>query len=275
MALFIAGAILYGMAAVVGCMQLSVRFKPAQRVIVPLVSLAASLQMTLLIFRAVDVQGVPLTGLFESMLILIIVLSLIYVFLSMAVPQVWFGSMMAWILLGLIILAAVVARPATIPSKVAVTPWVVFHAAAMLLASVSIVFSATSACLYLLADHKLKQKKVVSVLGRVPNVEWLRRATKAGLKSCFVTMTVGVVSGVGLIVVASASLGLGYTDWIVDPKIVLIAAAWCLLVGVLSLHTFAGLSDKAMAYATLFTFFLIIFAIVGVAVFCGTKHGLT
>jgi ABC-type uncharacterized transport system permease subunit len=204
-----------------------------------------------------------------------VVLSLIYVFLSMVVPQVWFAALMTWVILVLVILAGVVAKPAAVPTKVAVTPWIVFHAVAMLLSSVSIVCSTTFAALYLVANRKLKQKRVVSVLGRLPNVEWLRRAIKGGLKSCFATMTVGLASGIGLVVVKSASLGMGYSDWIGDPKIVLMAVAWCLLVGILCLHSLGGLSDKGMAYATAFTFCVVIFAIVGVALFCGTRHTLT
>jgi hypothetical protein len=275
MTLFLAAALLYGIAAIVGLLHVSGRLKSGAGLLVPMVSLAACLEMVVLILRAVDIHAVPLTGLFESMLVLTVVLSLIYVFLGMVVPQIWFAALMTWVILVLAILAGVVAKPAAVPTKVAVTPWILFHAVAMLLSSVSIVCSTAFASLYLVANKKLKQRRVMSVLGRLPNVEWLRRATKAGLKSCFVTMTVGLASGVGLVVVKSASLGMGYSEWMVDPKIVLMAVAWCLLVGTLGLHAWGGLSDKGMAYATVFTFLVVIFAIVGVTLFCGTKHTFT
>jgi len=272
MIVFMMSSLMYVAAAVVGLVQLSPKGKPCARALVPLICLAVCLQAVVLVFRAVDIKAVPLTGLFESMLVLTIVLSLIYIFLSIAIPQVWFGSIMVWTILVLVILGAVVAQPASVPTKVAATPWVIFHASAMVLSSALIVFSTASAFLYLLSCHRLKHKKVMTVLGRVPNLEWLRRANRLGLKGCFVAQTVGLACGIGMAAVQSAALGMDWVDWLTDAKIVLIAIAWALLLIILCLRKLAGISDKVIAYITLLLFFLIIFASVGVALFCGTKH---
>lgn len=240
--------------------------------LMPLLCMAVVLQTVVLVFRAVTIRGIPLTGLFESMLILTIVLSLVFLFLSLGIPQVWFGSIMSWILLALVILSAAVAQPAMEPTRVAVTPWVVFHGLSMVVSSASIVFSAASAFLYLLSDYHLKQKKVLTVLGRVPNTAWLRRANHVGLKCSFASMSLGLASGIGLAAMQSASMDMRFVDWLVDPKILSIAAAWLLLAVILCMHRCARLSEKKTAYATVAAFFLILFAFVGVALLGNTVH---
>ena len=114
MTIFLMSSLMYGAAALVGLIQLSAKGRPCARALVPLISLAACLEAVVLVLRAVHIKAVPLTGLFESMLVLIIVLSLIYIFLSIAIPQVWFGSVMAWTLLIMVVMAAVVAQRASV-----------------------------------------------------------------------------------------------------------------------------------------------------------------
>ncbi len=272
MIVFILAGCFYVATALVGTLQLTVRFKAATRLLLPLLCMAVVLQTVVLVFRAVTIRGIPLTGLFESMLILTIVLSLLFLFLSLGIPQVWFGSIMSWTLLALVILSAAVAQPAMEPTRVAVTPWVVFHGLSMVVSSASIVFSAASAFLYLLSDYHLKQKKVLTVLGRVPNTAWLRHANQVGLKCSFASLSLGLASGVGLAVMESASMGMRFADWLVDPKILCIAAAWLLLAVILGMHRCARLSEKKTAYATVAAFFLILFAFVGVALLGKTVH---
>ena len=104
---------LYLAATIVGILQLRDGGEKYKRLLLPLVCLAVTLEAVLLIFRAVAIKAVPLTGIFESMIVLTIVFGLIYLFVSIAIQQVWFGSVMVWVILGLIILAAIVAEPAS------------------------------------------------------------------------------------------------------------------------------------------------------------------
>jgi len=274
MVVFLTAGCLYAVAAVMAVLQLRSRKETVTRCMVALVCLAVCLDCVILVFRAVFIKAIPLTGLFESMLVLIIVLGLLYVLMSFGMSQIWFSAVMIWPMLGLTVLAALVAEPAA-SAQMTVTPWMVFHAVSMLLGSGALIFSAATASLYLLSDHMLKHKKVMSVLGRVPNIEWLRHAHKRGLITCFVGMSLGLISGIGLAMTVSADMGMVWTDWIKDPKIVLIAVTWCLLIIILSWHTLAGLSDRAMAHATIVMLFFVIFAVVGVTFFCGTQHVFT
>ncbi len=262
---------LYLAAAIAGILQLPAGGEKYKRFLLPLVSLAVTLEAVMLIFRAVAIKAVPLTGLFESMIVLTIVFGLIYLFVSIAIQQVWFGSVMVWVIFGLIILAAIVAEPASEAHAAAATPWAIAHGIAMILSGAAAMLATASAVLYLLGRRKLKQKKVLQVLGRVPNIERLERMNLFGLKACFVLMTFGLAGGVGL-AATSASLNMTAFDWLTDPKIVLIALAWLLLGSILALWRTVKLREKTIAYVTLVAFALILFAVVGTSVFCGTEH---
>ncbi len=133
-------------------------------------------------------------------------------------------------------------------------------------------FATASALLYLLGSRKLKRKKLSEVLGRVPNIEKLEQMTLFGIEVGFVLLTFGLVSGIGMAAANSAALGIPAHAWLTDAKIVLVTVVWALLGIVLALRHLIKLRGKKVAYATLLAFFLIVFAIVGTTVFCGTKH---
>jgi len=120
------------------------------------------------------------------------------------------------------------------------------------------------------ARRKLKRKELLGVLGKIPNIEKLERLNLFGLKSCFILMTFGLASGIGL-AATSASLNMTAIDWITDPKIVLIAVVWLLLGAIMMLWRTVKLKEKIIAHMTIVAFALIL-AIVGTSVFCGTEH---
>ncbi len=82
------------------------------------------------------------------------------------------------------------------------------------------VLSATSDLLHnLLSPGRLKQKNVMKVLGRVPNIEKLKRMNIFGLKACFVLITFGPANGFGLAMVKSTAIQMRILDWLIDEKI--------------------------------------------------------
>lgn len=258
-------------AAVVGVLQLLRQSEKLRRSLFALVSLAVTLEAVILIFRAIEIKAVPLTGLFESMVVLTIVFGLICLFLSIAIHRVWFASIMVWVMLLLVIMSGIVAEPASQANAAASTPWAIAHAIAMILSGASAMFATASAVLYLIAERKLKQKNLLYILGKVPNIEKLEHMNLLGLKSCFVLMTFGLASGIGL-AATSASLNRTAIDWLTDAKIVLIAVVWLLLGTIMVLWKTVNLKKKTIAHVTLVAFALILFAVVGTSVFCGTGH---
>ncbi len=166
---FLMAGCLYAASALVATLQLRSKKEKVTWFIVGLVCAAVCSNCLLLVFRAVSIGAIPLTGLFESLLVLNLVLGSLYILMSFGMTQVWFSVVMIWPMLGLTILAALVAEPAAKLENMPVTPWTVFHAVSMLLSSGAMIFSTAAASLYLLSDHMLKHKKVMSVLGRVSN----------------------------------------------------------------------------------------------------------
>jgi ABC-type uncharacterized transport system permease subunit len=262
----------YLAAAVIGVLQLRPGGEKYSRFLLPLVCLAVTLEAVILIFRAVAIKAVPLTGLFESMIVLTIVFGLTYLFLRIAIQQVWFSSVMVWVLLALVLLAAIVAKPAALAHSAASTPWATAHAVAMILAGAAAMLAMASAVLYLFARRKLKRKNLLDVLGKVPNIEKLERINIFGLKWCFVLMTFGLASGIGLAAATSTSLNRTALDWLTDAKIVLILVVWLLLGAILAIWKTTRLKEKTIAHVTLVAFALILFAVVGTSIFCGTGH---
>jgi len=270
--IFFGVLILYLAAAIVGVRQLRSGADKYGWIMIALIAPAVSLESVMLIFRAVAIKAVPLTGLFESMIVLTIVFGLTFLFLSAAVRQVWFGSVMAWLLFAMALLSASVAVPASNLQPAVGTPWIAAHGLAMVLSGATIAFAAGAAALFLLARWKLKHKQIYKLIGKVPNIEKLEAMNIFALRASFVLMTFGLVTGIGLAVVKAKVLGVSAAEWLTDPKIVLIAVAWVLLAVILVLRHLATLRGKVVACMTVAAFVVILFAFVGTAVFCGTHH---
>jgi len=271
MVIFIFVIVVYLTAAIVGILQLLAGGEKYKRFLWLLVSLAVTLEAVILVFRAVAIKAVPLTGLFESMIVLTIVFGLVYLFLSIAIRQVWFGSVMVWVIVGMVLMAGAVAKPASEAHAVAATPWAIAHAISMILGGASIMFATANAFLYLLGNHRLKLKKVMQVLGRVPNIERLEQMTLSGIRAGFIFITIGLISGLGLIWL----LGTGVFGWLTDGKVICIIAAWVLLGTMLLLNRMFLLKGKVRAYMTIAIFVLVIFAILGASILGTTQHDFT
>jgi ABC-type uncharacterized transport system permease subunit len=255
-------------AGLVAALQLVAGGRRYGRLLMPLVVAAAALDAGMLGLRAVFIGAVPLTGLFESLLMLALVLGVLFLLLRPALAQVWFGSVMVWVIFGMILVAVLVAQPAARPDALAATPWALAHATAMILASASIMFAAANSVLYLLGSYRLKQKQIVLVLGRIPNMETLARMNGLGVRVGFVLLLLGVISGLCLAFLH----GPGIAQWLMDGKVICIIAAWGLLGAILILDRLHRLKVKVRAYATLVAFGLLLIAIVGVTVTGATQH---
>jgi ABC-type uncharacterized transport system permease subunit len=234
------------------------------------VSAGIVIEVVILAVRAVIIKGFPLTSLFESMLFLTIIFSFAYLFLNRIFPQVWFDSMMVWMIILLAAATVFAVQPAGRVHKAAATLPAILHGAAMLLGGACVMFSTAAAIVYLVGSSKLKHKQIVQVIGRVPNFQRLERMMLAGMKVGFLFITVGLVGGILVAAAKSDSLGMGISDWLKDAKILAIAAAWLLLGVMLALEYAASLNSNMVAYAAIAVFVLVLFAIAGTKAV--TKH---
>ena len=255
-------------AGVIVALQLLGRRPHARAMVVPLILGAILLEAVLLVFRGISIRAIPLTGPFESLLLLALIFGILYLFLSRMIDQVWFGLIMVWLLFGTVVAAGFVAGPPSRAHVVAATPWAIAHAIAMILAAASVVLATAASILYLLAGRRLKHKRIVQVLGRIPNMETLANLNRIGLRLGFVLLTAGVAGGLGL----ASSLGTGLAAWLADGKVLCILAAWTLLGAILVWDRFFLLRGKVRAYVTIVTFGLILFATIGVTIVGATQH---
>jgi len=265
---FVLVLLVYLAATTLAVWQLLSQGRKSHRFILPLVALGATLETVLLVFRAVAIGAVPLTGLFESMIVLTIAFALLYLFLAAAIEQVWFSSVMVWVISALFAVAGIVAEPAAQPQRIAATPWAIVHGIAMVLGGASIMLVMAASGLYLLVGYNLKRKRLTQVLGKMPNIERLERTIRQALLAALVFITVGIIAGVGLIYMQRTSL----IGWLTDPKVLCILGTWLLLAAVQVLHKLLLLKGRTQAYITLAAFALVLFAILGVAILGATQH---
>ena len=257
--------------AYVQIVKADVRFR---RLLMVFASLQIAMGVILLISRSHAIQAFPMTDIFGSMLVLMVLVGMTFLLLSAFMQQVWFSSVMVWVLLALVLLSALVAKPAAMPQEVARTPWVMAHALSMSLAGATIIFAGAMSILFLWSRSCLKKNQFVKLFGTMPTIEKLQTLNLLGLRLGFVAMTFGLASGIGLVAVSSQELGLTPADWLTDSKIVLIAVSWTLLLCILILRRLFAFSGKVVAQATLVICFLILFAFIGSEIFCKSGHGL-
>jgi ABC-type uncharacterized transport system permease subunit len=254
-------------AGTMAALQLLRKHRRYESLLMPCILAAVILDAALLVIRGISIKAAPLTSLFDSLILLALIFGVLYLLIKPSVDQVWFGSVMVWAILGMVLAAALVAKPAARPQQVARTPWAVAHASFMILATAAIVFAAANAALYLLGNYRLKHKGVMQVLGRIPNLEALVRMHRLGVRVGFILLTVGIVSGLGL-----SLFDTGIARWLADSKVICILGAWVLLGAILVMDRFGLLRIKGQVYVTIVAFGLILMAIIGVTVAGATQH---
>jgi hypothetical protein len=259
-------------AAVLGVRQLRSEGARPRLFLFLAVIFAILLEGALLGVRAKSIESFHLTGLFDSMLVLTVVFGVTFLILSLGIRQVWFGSVMSWLILFMVFLAGFVAKPAAQLQAVAISPWVSVHAALMVLFGVAIAFTAGVAFLFLVCRWKLNHNQIINVIGKIPNFLFLGKANGIMLIACFVLMTFGMVSGIGLAVFKSTSLGINASDWIFDAKMLLIVFTWAALGLTLLLRRLVFLSSKSIAIATIVIFTLILLGLISTSLFDKTAH---
>jgi len=270
--LFLAVMGLYLIGAIVGYLQV-IRTGPKHLpLLTHIFALAVVLEAVILVLRAAELKAVPLTGLFESMIMLTGILGLVYLILGMFLRQVWFGSMMSWLLAVLILLTALIARPVSDAQEIATEPWVLAHALAMILAAALILLAAVCGYIYLAGRARLKQKRIVKVLGMMPNLQKMERLNLWALWAAFVLITIGMISGTVGVWLKAEFLGTQPLVWLFDSKILAIFITWFLLLVVLITRHLNFIKERIVAYASLVILIWILFALVGATLFCATKH---
>ncbi len=199
-----------------------------------LMAVTLLLEAGLLILRATAEGAIPLTGLFESLIVLTLVFGLMYLIFGMFIQQVWFSSIASWVILTLIVLTGLAAEPAGGVRDIVPQPWALAHGLAMTLGSAITLLGAAAAFLYLVGHRRLKHGQFSKVLGVVPNLEKLKRLNQWALRIAFVFFSLGLVTGIGMAGMLARREEIQVGQWIRDPRLLGALAVW-LMVGLLLL----------------------------------------
>jgi ABC-type uncharacterized transport system permease subunit len=262
-------------AAIVGILQLRTqgqRYKPH---LTHLISGTVLFLAVFLVFRAADCKTIPLTSLFESLLVLMLVFGLTYVMFGLFIQQVWFGSVMSWIILFLLILTALVAEPASKAHEMETRPWAIAHGLAMALGSAMILLAAAAAYIYLLGQRRLKHKEFSKVFGMVPNLQKLQNMYIFALRASFVLLGLGLFSGIGMAALPSVRQEIPVRQWITDPRILGSAGVWVLVALTLLGRHFRLWKMKTTVYLTFFALLLLLIGLASRAIFQGAHDELS
>ena len=218
------------------------------------ISLGVLSQAMLLTFRAAEAAAIPLTGLFDAMIVLTILLAAAYMLLGMVFRQVYFGSIMSWFILALMIIMIFIAEPVSVNRTIAGKHYAVIHGLAMILAETLVLLATASAWLYIVGSKRLKQKKISRVLGIVPNLGKLQSFTVFSLWIAFCCMTVGVISGIVMSILDSKREGLNFMGWFFDYRFLVLNSFWLWLLIMLCLQRFRLIKTRKFSYMTIVTF---------------------
>jgi hypothetical protein len=260
--LLISVILLYFACALIGFFSAKSKVAKLSPLLTHFFSISIVLESLILVFRAMAISGNPLTSLFDSMLVLTIVFGLIYLIFSMFIRQVWFGSVMSGLVFGMIIFTAAVAQPTTVGIANIAAPWTISHVISMSIGEAMIFVAAASSYLYLMADYRLKHKKLDKVMTLIGNLEKTQTVIWIGMLTAFISITFGLVSGVGMALINVANgKGAGPAVFFLEIDIILLILAWGLCAaGSLGRRLFQ-FKNRLKAYIALTAFALIVMAI--------------
>ena len=266
-------AIGFGLAAaIVGVLQLRAQGQKYKPHLTHLISGTLLFLAVFLVFRAAELEKIPLTSLFESLLVLTLVFGLTYVLFGLFIQQGWFGSVMSWIILVLLILTTLVAEPAGEAHEMESRPWAIAHALAMALGSAMILFAAAVGYIYLLGQRRLKQKEFAKVFGMVPNLQRLQNMYLFALRASFVLLGLGLFSGIGMAALPSVRQEIPVQEWITDPRILGAAGVWVLVALTWLGRSLNLLKWKTTVYLTFLTLLLLLVGLASRALFQGAHE---
>jgi len=144
------------------------------------------------------------------------------------------------------LLVAAAQRPATAPGDVRVKgTWLAIHIVLILAGYASLALTAAASICYLIQERRLKNKKPVRFLEKLPPLATLDNLISGSLGMAFVLITLGVVLVILWEVLYSTA------PWIGDPRVMVSLITWALLVAATYLRATAGWRGRRVAVMAL------------------------
>lgn len=222
--------------------------------------------ITAIVVRFFEAGYTPITNLHESLSFFALYLAGFFIYLK--------GIYKTGIL-GAIVLPAIsvlVVWSNILPSEIKPLPpalnsyWLPIHTFFCFAGNAVFLMSFFISVFYLIMERSIKQKKIMSIINRMPSLETLDRINYICISYGFPFLTIGIISGS---IWAKVAWG-AYWSW--DPKETWSLITWIVYAILLHNRLAIGWRGKKTAYMMILGFFSILFTFIGVNFFIGGLH---
>jgi ABC-type transport system involved in cytochrome c biogenesis permease subunit len=241
-----------------------------------LIALGWLVQSAYLANLAIQKQVVPLTSIFESMLVLGWVLAAIALFLefyrqskrpTLAGPVVLALALVVLTVAGLWAPRSMARRDD--PGALALGGMI--HGLFQTLGAVGTCLAFAFGLMYLIQARRLKRKQKSRWALPLPSLEQSDRWHRVAILTAFPLLTAGLISGLALVIVVHQA-GASTFRW-TDPKVFSTVALWVVSAALLFARFQPEWQGRRLMILTVLAFAMLAFAMVGVGVVLPTAHG--
>ena len=216
-----------------------------------------------IIFRAVDVQYLPLTQKFESFSFFaaVAVLGFLLAYWKYRISSLAvfaFPAIFIMTFIANLFYDASGAIPPVLRSN-----WIYIHTPLVILGYAALFISFSAAVMYLIQERELKSKHPTRFTNRLPSLEICDDLAYRSLAVGFPLMTLGIISGA---LWAQAVWG---AQWTVDIKTLLAFFTWFIYLGLIHYRLIAGWRGKKAAYLAIAGFIGVLVTFLGANYFGG------
>ena len=224
-----------------------------------------------LYYHVLMLVGSPLGSQQGWLLILAWLLVAAYLHLSANRPRNAFGPFILPIVLGIILAAAYWADASTIESSIARRGWASIHGASLLVMTLVATFGFVTGLMFLEQSRRLKKKRPLIGIARLPSLEWLQRANSRSRVIVMILLAVGVLSGAELnrLEYSESPDGIPFSDPIVLGSVALLI--WLVVTFFLGRFHRPMRDGRRVACQTMFCF-LFLLLILGGGLLLQTRH---
>ncbi len=265
----------YGLALLCDLARFAVRWPGRWWATLGLTSLAWVVQTAYLGNLALTTHQLPVTTVFESMIVLSWVLAAVGLYLIVRSPKpVAVAMFILPLVLALVMIAGFWApREDWVRAGWghAARFWGTAHGILYLIGAVGSCVGAASGLMYLAQSHRLKHKRPPRFGFALPSLEQSERVNRAAITVAFPFLTAGLV--VGLILEAAAEhAGVARIGW-TDPKVISAVVMWLVFAGLLHARFRPEMRGRRVMLLTIVAFVSLAIATIGVDLLHISSHG--
>lgn len=265
----------YGLALASDLVRFVVRGRARWSVPIALTALGWLVHTTYLGHLAWRSRAIPLTTVFESLLVLAWTLVAIDLYLLIRSPRpVAIGVFVLPLVLALLTMAGVMAPWVDwTPWRGSPSFWGSVHGASLLAGAASSCVAFVAGLMYLAQAHRLKHKWPAPSGFVLPSLERSERVNLGAIAVAFLLLTLGLLTGLALDLM-SGERGRRPLGWS-DPKVLSTGATWLAFAGLVLACFRPALRGRRLMVLTILAFAFLAFSLVGVDLLLDTAHGVT